>query len=340
MAEINNPHDSYFKFIMAQPHVASDFLTNYLPPEVAAKLDLRAPELMKDSFVDPELQQHFSDLLYCVGLQDGGAAYVGILFEHKSAPEKTVSFQVLRYKVQIWEPMIRQKAQTLPPIIPVVIYHGRTHWHVARNFGALVTADATLRRYTPEFEYHLVDLSALSDEEIKGAVFLRVGLLLLKHIFKKRLWSRLPLILGLLPVPEESALEYFHTSMRYVAEVTGQVTESNFKDVVNAAFPAIGEKVMQMFDAAMIEKGRQIGLQEGKQEGLQQGLQQGRQEALVMMALRLLQRQIGSVTEETKACVHALSTMQLEDLAEACLDFKQAEDLTTWLEQHELPLRP
>lgn len=78
----------------------------------------------------------------------------------------------------------------------------------------------------------------LSDEEIKGTVFLRVGLLLLKYIFKQRLWSHLPLILGLLPVPEESALEYFHTSMRYVAEVTGQLTESKFKEVVRTAFPS------------------------------------------------------------------------------------------------------
>lgn len=326
MTEITNPHDSYFKRILAQPNAAADFLAHYLPPEVVAQLDLRTPELMRDSFVDEELQQHFSDLLYRVNLKTGGTAYVGILFEHKSAPDKMVSFQVLRYKMQIWEPMIRQKSQTLPPIFPVVVYHGRTRWRVARNFGALIASGGSMQKYTPEFEYHLVDLSALSDEEIKGAVFLRVGLLLLKYIFTKRLWSQLPLILGLLPVPEESALEYFYTSMRYVAEVTGQVTAGKFQEIVHAAFPARGENVMQMFDAEWIEK------------GMQKGLQQGRQDGMAALTIRLLQRRIGKISAEMEALIHALSTEQLGNLGEACLDFSQPEDLAAWFQTHAAPV--
>jgi hypothetical protein len=84
---------------------------------------------------------------------------------------------------------------------------------------------------------------------------------------------------------------------------------------------------MQMFDAAMIEKGRQIGLQEGKQE------------ALAFLALRLLQRRIGNVPEKMQARIQALPAAQLEDLGEACLDFNQADDLTAWLEKHELSLQ-
>lgn len=87
MSEIINPHDSFFKTLLARPEVVTDFLTHYLPPAVAAQLDLRAPELMKDSFVDPELQPHLSDLLYRVAAYNGTAAYIGILFEHKSAPD-------------------------------------------------------------------------------------------------------------------------------------------------------------------------------------------------------------------------------------------------------------
>ncbi len=322
MAEVNNPHDSYFKLILARPDAVTDFLINYLPPEVVAQLDLSAPELMKDSFVDPELQQHFADLLYRVGLKSGGAAYVGILFEHKSAPDKLVSFQVLRYKVRIWEPMIRQKVSTLPPIFPIVVYHGRSPWQVARNFGALIAAEATspLQKYEPQFEYYLVDLSALSDEEIKGAVFLRVGLLLLKYIFTRRLWGQLPLILGLLPVPEQSALEYFSTSMRYVEFVRGRMTESIFQEVVFTAFPALGEKLMQAFNASWIE------------QGIQQGIQQGRQDGIAALTLRLLQRRIGKVSAETETRIHALSVEQLENLGEACLDFSQPEDLVGWFQ--------
>jgi predicted transposase/invertase (TIGR01784 family) len=97
MSEIANPHDRFFKDLFTRPDVAADFLANYLPSDVAAELDLTAPELVKDSFVDAELQQHFSDLLYQVRLKRGGEAYAYVLFEHKSAPDAWVAFQVLRY---------------------------------------------------------------------------------------------------------------------------------------------------------------------------------------------------------------------------------------------------
>lgn len=63
MPEINHPHDAFFKKVFARTDVAADFLTHYLPPEVLRLLDVQTLELVKDTFVDPELQQHFSDLL-------------------------------------------------------------------------------------------------------------------------------------------------------------------------------------------------------------------------------------------------------------------------------------
>ena len=94
MSEIANPHDSFFKALLAQPGVAADFLAHYLPPDVAVELDVTTPEISKDSFVDAELQPHLSDLLYRVSLKEGGPAYVYLLFEHKSAPDGWVALQL------------------------------------------------------------------------------------------------------------------------------------------------------------------------------------------------------------------------------------------------------
>lgn len=121
MAEITNPHDRFFKELLGQPAIAADFLINYLPPEVVAVLDLSAPEPVRDAFIDPELQQHFSDLLYRVRMRDGDAAFVYVLFEHKSAPNKLVAFQLLRYLVRIWERLVTDNNGQLPPIYPSFI---------------------------------------------------------------------------------------------------------------------------------------------------------------------------------------------------------------------------
>ena len=121
MAEIDNPHDKFFKEMFGQPDIAADFIANYLPAEVVGELDLSAPELVKDSFVDANLQEHFSDLLYKVKLRGAKAeAFIFFLFEHKSVPDAWVALQILRYLLEIWEQCKREGAKKLPQI-------GRAH---------------------------------------------------------------------------------------------------------------------------------------------------------------------------------------------------------------------
>lgn len=75
------------------------------------------------------------------------------------------------------------------------------------------------------------------------------------------------------------------------------------------------------------------GLQQGLQEGKQQGLQEGKQEEALSLTRRLLSRRIGAISSETEVQLQQLSLSQLEDLAEALLDFSTANDLEDWLQQ-------
>lgn len=86
MSEINNPHDHFVKAILSQLDIAASFLTNYLPSDIVALLDTTNPKLVKGTFVDPELREHQSDLLFQVESKIGDSAYVYVLFEHKSYP--------------------------------------------------------------------------------------------------------------------------------------------------------------------------------------------------------------------------------------------------------------
>ena len=104
---ISNPHDRYFREIFSDPVVAQDLLRNYLPSQVVESLDLTTLVLQKESFIDEDLRQHFTDLLYTVQQRNGAPAQVYILFEHKSYPDRLTSFQLLRYLVRIWERMLR-----------------------------------------------------------------------------------------------------------------------------------------------------------------------------------------------------------------------------------------
>ena len=91
---ISKPHDKFFKDIFSRPEVAQDFCRHYLPREIVELLDLSTLTQAKDSFVDEELRESFSDLLFRVKLKTGREVYIYILFEHKSYPDPVVLFQV------------------------------------------------------------------------------------------------------------------------------------------------------------------------------------------------------------------------------------------------------
>jgi predicted transposase/invertase (TIGR01784 family) len=278
MAELQYPHDHFFRELLSRQEAARDFLRYYLPAEVVPLLDLSAPELLQDSFIDPELREHSSDLLYQVALHQGGSpAYVYVLFEHKSYPDPLVALQLLRYMVQIWE-RDRKQALKLVPIMPVVLYHGETRWKVAPNLQAIFQPPAELAPYLPEYRYWLCDLSQYSDEEIKGAVMLRVGLLTLKYILRDDLREHLGDILSLLRQlsQQQTGWEYLETVLRYLAGGTNKINDEELWKAVSTAFPK-GEAAVGTIAEKWVEQGKELGLKEGEQIGLKKGLDQGEQ---------------------------------------------------------------
>jgi predicted transposase YdaD len=72
------------------------------------------------------------------------------------------------------------------------------------------------------------------------------------------------------------------------------------------------------------------------QQGLQQGLQQGRQEEALALIMRQLPRRVGTITIELQERIQQLSLTQLENLAEALLDFSASADLVNWLDSQEV----
>ncbi|MCL0080748.1 Rpn family recombination-promoting nuclease/putative transposase [Peptococcaceae bacterium] len=62
--DVNNPHDVFFKKSLEDLNVAKDFISNYLPAEITAMLDLNSLKPVPGSFVDDELRESFTDMLF------------------------------------------------------------------------------------------------------------------------------------------------------------------------------------------------------------------------------------------------------------------------------------
>lgn len=238
-------------------------------------LDLTTVQIAKDSFVDKELQTHFSDLLYQVSTHDGNPAYVYTLFDHKSYSDSDVAFQLFRYQARIWEQLPRLDKNKLPPIFPAVFYHGVNQWTVEPAFGALFREKTppALLPFLPNFQYYIIDLSRYSDDEIRGAILLRVTLLLFKYVLREDLREHLPEILSLLNqlADRRTGLEYLETALRYLYHGAKAVTLVDLRQAVNQVFNEGGE-LMATIAETLVEQGRVDGLREGRVDGLREGI--------------------------------------------------------------------
>lgn len=290
MSDITNPHDKFFKETFSQPEIARDFLANYLPEAVRPLLDLNQLKLEKDSFVDPQLLEHFSDLLYGVPLAEGeGTVFVYLLLEHKSYFDPLTPLQILGYMVRFWERRGREGQKTLEPIIPLVLYHGRERWQGSQRLGDLYTGPEELRLYLPDFTYQLTDLSRHNSETIKGEVMTQIALRLFRTIFDPTLAHQLPDILTLFwrLANQETALQYLETVLRYLSVTAERLTAEELQTIVTDVLKQQGDELMPTIAQQWLEEGRQQGLEKGLEKGLAQGLQVMRQNVLDLLEIRL-----------------------------------------------------
>jgi predicted transposase/invertase (TIGR01784 family) len=331
MAEIDNSHDRFFKEIFGQPDIAADFVANYLPSEVVAELDLSALELVKDSFVDASLQEHFSDLLYRIKLRKAKTeAFIFFLFEHKSAPDKWTALQILRYQLEFWEREKRAGAKKLAPIFPIVFYHGKSQWKIPLNFSSLVDfhEQEYLKPFVPEYKYFLCDLSVLAEPQIIGSAFLKTTLLLMKNIRQKDLQGNLKRFWGVLKNSSgERLTDFLLSCTRYISASNDFVSADETVATIKKEFPLNEGAVM----AALAKDWIQQGIKQGIEQGIEQGIQKGRLEEATKTALRQLHRRVGILPATRQEQVRKLSLEQLEQLSEDLLDFTSAIDLNNWL---------
>lgn len=273
---IHNPHDRFFRESFGRIEIARNYLEEYLPADLRRLLDLSEMTRQDGSFIDETMQAHQTDIIYQVRLHNGQRAYVYFLFEHKSYPDPQVAFQLLRYLVRFWEQQLKE-SQMLAPIIPLVIYHGERVWQTPIDFFSRLGAPEGLRPYQPDFHYHLSDFSHLSDEEIRGQIWLRVSLSVLRAIFNPHLRQELEGLVALMFQLSEqrTGLEYIRTILYYLSGATEKIRR---EDLQNALYQQ-GEQGKKLMNTIA---------QEIFQEGIEQGMESAmRQNIVDLLQLRL-----------------------------------------------------
>ncbi|WP_054686967.1 Rpn family recombination-promoting nuclease/putative transposase [Pantoea stewartii] len=312
------PHDATFRQFLSQPTIARDFMELHLPAALLALCDLNTLKLESGAFVEEDLRQYFSDVLYSMKTKSREDGYIHVLIEHQSSPDKHMAFRLMRYAIAAMQRHLDAGNKRLPLVIPVLFYSGKrspypysTRW--LDEFAMPVLASELYGNAFP-----LVDVTVIPDEDIIGHRSMAALTLLQKHIHQRELTE---LIDKLAPV-----LLAGYLSSSQVISLVHYLLQAGETADADIFVRTLAQRVPQHEDALMtiaqqleqkgIEKGIQQGLKEGIQLGEQRGLEKGRSEGERAAALKIARTMLQNGLHPR--VVAEMTALSDDDLAQLC----------------------
>lgn len=222
----------------------------------------------------------------------------------------------------------------LPPVLPIVLYHGRDPWRASRELADLMLAPpAGLEAYQPRQQYMLIDqhrhMNPDDPANILGIVFR-----LLRSKTNKQMLSALSAFAERMKAPD-------------IARARDSLTRwvcTTLQDEFDEANMSLGEEPVMLFNRRFktyealleyeaVKRGRLKGLKEGRRKGLrqgiQQGMQQGRVEGLQEALYALLAGRNASLPAELAEKVADADAAQLSAWIEALSDGRDPAQIFT-----------
>ncbi len=159
---ISFSHDAFFKAVFSEPAHAAAFFKKHLPAGIAARIDFKSLRLEPGSFVQADLGQAHSDLLYSAEM-DGRESLIQLVFEHQSTVDPLMPLRALGYLHGAITRPGKKLRPPLPPVICIVIHQGPDTWTASTAFEDLFDLTDEQKPdflpYLPKFNHILLDLT-------------------------------------------------------------------------------------------------------------------------------------------------------------------------------------
>jgi len=271
MAETTTPHDAVFKTFLSRVETARDFIKIHLPPALLNLCDLNTLRLEPGSFIEDDLRQYYSDILYSLKTTCG-EGYIHVLIEHQSSPDRHMAFRLMRYAIAVMQRHLEAGHTLLPLVIPILFYQGeRTPYPYSMNWLDDFH-DPQRARQLYDNAFPLVDITVIPDEQIMHHRSMAALTLVQKHI-RQRDMARLLDQLAALLIMEQMSRQQIVGLVNYMIRAGDAQSIEPLLYELAQRVPKHGETLMTMAE-----------------ELLQRGIQKGKLTALLEIAQKMLQR--------------------------------------------------
>jgi len=161
-----NPHDRFFRKMLADKNVVQEFFTFHLPDKIKKNIDFSSIKLKKDSYISDNLREKIVDLLFQANFNNV-IGYIYLLIEHQSQPEKFMPFRILKYMMAIMEDHLHStKDSTLPIIYPMIFYSGDRSYNYSTDLFDLFS-DRNLAREILYQPYQLINIHQIPHKQLE-----------------------------------------------------------------------------------------------------------------------------------------------------------------------------
>jgi predicted transposase YdaD len=308
-------HDLSYRLFFAHQRMIQDLLREIVGEQWVERIDFDSGEKMEASFVSTKYESRESDVIWKFQRQDGGEpVYVYILLEFQSRPDPSMAVRFMGYESLFYQSLMASQPaaerRKLPPVIPVVVYHGSEPWNVATDLGSLIgDLDPSAEIYRPQLRYRPVDAAAYPLEKL---VALNSPVAELFRIERSRDWGEvrasLPRLRQSIPADEASLRRTFAAWLQ------------------NVILPRFG-LFREERSATLTLEELETKLAESSLESRQEDYLEGIQEGEARLVLRQLRLKFGPLESETENQVRSADPDRLLEWGERVLTAKSLQDV-------------
>jgi hypothetical protein len=211
---------------------------------------------------------------------------------------------MLGYVVRIWERYLRRfpRARYLPPVLPVVIHHGKNGWTAPRRSNELLRPSPDdlleMRDIVPAMSLLVDDLGTVSNSALRAralAPFPAVALTALRDARRPgrilpslRAWP--DALRAILRTPDGARA--FEQLFRYIALVAKDLALPELENEITDLVPQAEKHIM-----TIAKQLRNEGFRDGRDQGFRDGRDQGFKDGRADMLVNLLELKFGALRD-------------------------------------------
>jgi predicted transposase/invertase (TIGR01784 family) len=173
-------YDSAYKYLFSNKRIFLQLLHSFVKEDFVKTITLKDIEPFDKTFISDKFIKRESDIIYKINLKNR-TAYIYVLLEFQSSPDKTIPVRMLLYILQLCDLIYRNSQKgKLPAIFPILLYTGSANWNIPKNVKDLFDQNIP-GKYIPSFDYYLI-----SEKDIPDQVLLKLHNLIAAVVYLEK----------------------------------------------------------------------------------------------------------------------------------------------------------